>query len=188
MHSHALVETQDVGAGTRIWAFAHVCDGVRIGRDCNICDHTFIESGVSLGDRVTVKCGIYLWTGVACEDDVFLGPNVVFTNDSRPRSRMRPDAYPQTLVRRGASVGANATVLPGVTIGRWAMVGAGAVVTRDVPDHALVFGNPARRRGWVSHAGHPLRFDAAGAATCASSGRRYVRTPPDGDSVTEVTD
>ncbi|HZN55444.1 MAG TPA: N-acetyltransferase [Candidatus Polarisedimenticolaceae bacterium] len=173
IHADALVETDAVGQGTRVWAFAHLAPGSRVGRDCNVCDHTFVESGVVLGDRVTVKCGIYLWTGVTCEDDVFLGPNVVFTNDLFPRSGQHPESYVPTLVRTGASLGANSTILAGNTIGRYAMVGAGSVVTRSVPDHALVVGNPARRRGWVGRHGHKLTVKD-GVGVCPHSGSRYL--------------
>lgn len=143
------METSDIGPGTSIWAFAHVLAGARIGADCNICDHTFIEGGVVVGDRVTLKCGVQLWEGVTLEDDVFIGPNATFTNDPFPRSRRRPARYARTFVRAGASVGANATILPGLTIGVRAMVGAGAVVTRDVPPLAIVRGNPAVVAGYV---------------------------------------
>lgn len=143
-HPHALVETEHVGRGTRVWAYAHILPGARIGADCNICDHTFIEGEVVVGDRVTVKCGVQLWDGVELEDDVFIGPNVTFTNDLHPRSRQYLEEYPRTVVREGASIGANATILPGITIGQNAMVGAGAVVTRSVPPGAVVVGNPAR--------------------------------------------
>jgi acetyltransferase-like isoleucine patch superfamily enzyme len=148
-HPAAIVETTRVGEGTRIWAFAHVLPGAVIGSACNVCDHVFIENDVRLGDRVTVKCGVQLWDGITLEDDVFVGPNATFTNDSFPRSRQRPERFGRTTVRRGASIGANATVLPGLTIGRHAMVGAGAVVTFDVPAHAIVSGNPAQIRGYV---------------------------------------
>ena len=144
-HMAVVEEGVVVGKRTRIWAFAHLLNGVTVGDDCNVCDHTFIEGRVRIGDRVTIKCGVSLWDGVRVEDDVFIGPNVVFTNDKRPRSRVRPPAYPETILRQGCSLGANATILPGLTIGRWAMVGAGAVVTRNVPDFALVVGTPARR-------------------------------------------
>lgn len=144
IHPNGLCESDNIGAGTRIWAFAHVLPGARIGRDCNICDHVFIENDVVVGDRVTVKCGVQLWDGVRLEDDVFIGPNVTFTNDPFPRSKTYPERFPQTVVARGASIGANATVLPGVRIGANAMVGAGAVVTRDVPANAVIAGNPAR--------------------------------------------
>jgi UDP-2-acetamido-3-amino-2,3-dideoxy-glucuronate N-acetyltransferase len=148
-HEKALVETQSVGDGSRIWAFAHVLPGARIGRECNICDHTFIENDVVLGDRVTVKCGVQLWDGVTIEDDVFIGPNATFTNDPFPRSRKRPERFERTVVQRGASIGANATILPGVVIGRDSMVGAGAVVTRSTPPNSVVTGNPARITGYV---------------------------------------
>jgi acetyltransferase-like isoleucine patch superfamily enzyme len=143
VHEWALVETDDIGPGTRIWAFAHVMAGARIGADCNICDHTFLEGDVVVGDRVTIKSGVYLWDGLRVEDDVFLGPQATFTNDRFPRSK-QPFECPVTTIRRGASIGAGAVVLPGITVGEQAMVGAGAVLTRDVPDHAVAVGNPAR--------------------------------------------
>jgi UDP-2-acetamido-3-amino-2,3-dideoxy-glucuronate N-acetyltransferase len=142
-HPNALVESDSIGAGTRIWAFAHVLPGARIGENCNICDGVFVEGKVVVGDRVTVKCGVQLWDGVELEDDVFVGPNATFTNDRFPRSREYPDAFLKTVIRKGASIGANATILPGLTIGKRAMVGAGAVVTKDVPANAVVVGNPA---------------------------------------------
>jgi acetyltransferase-like isoleucine patch superfamily enzyme len=142
-------EGAQIGAGTRIWAFVHVLLGVRIGKSCNICDHVFIESGVSIGDRVTVKCGVQLWTGITIENDVFIGPNATFINDRFPRSRQWPVEYDKTLVCAGASIGANATILPGITIGARAMIGAGSVVTRSVPPNAIVVGNPARIVGYV---------------------------------------
>ena len=149
-HPTAIVESRQVGPGTRVWAFAHVLPGAVIGRDCNICDHVFVENDVRVGDRVTVKCGVQLWDGLRLEDDVFVGPNATFTNDPFPRSRLRPDRFAQTIVLAGASIGANATILPGITIGRNAMVGAGAVVTFDVPANAIVAGNPAQIQGYVS--------------------------------------
>jgi acetyltransferase-like isoleucine patch superfamily enzyme len=148
-HSAALVESEHIGARTRIWAFAHVLPGAVIGADCNICDHVFIENDVRVGDRVTVKCGVQLWDGLVLEDDVFVGPNATFTNDPFPRSKQPPEAFSKTTVRAGASIGANATILPGITIGRNAMVGAGAVVTEDVPENAIVVGNPGRITGYV---------------------------------------
>ncbi len=138
-----------MGSRTRIWAFAHVLPGARIGSDCNICDHVFIENDVVIGDRVTIKCGVQVWDAVTLGDDVFVGPNATFTNDRFPRSKNHIDKYPRTLVRQGASVGANATLLPGVTIGRGAMVGAGAVVVADVPPRTIVVGNPAYIKGYV---------------------------------------
>ena len=152
VHANALCETRDVGAGTRVWAFAHVLPGARIGRDCNVCDGVFVESDVVVGDRVTIKCGVQLWDGVTLEDDVFIGPNATFTNDHFPRSKVRPDALLRTVIRRGASIGANATILPGIEVGSGAMVGAGAVVTRTVPPNAIVVGNPARITGYVQAA------------------------------------
>src|ERR1700736_3377799 len=148
-HSAAIVETDRIGDGTRVWAFAHILPGARIGADCNICDHTFLENDVVVGDRVTVKCGVQLWDGVTLEDDVFVGPNATFTNDAFPRSGQHQETVSRTLVRRGASIGANATILPGITIGERAMVGSGSVVTRDVPPDAIVGGNPARIFGYV---------------------------------------
>jgi UDP-2-acetamido-3-amino-2,3-dideoxy-glucuronate N-acetyltransferase len=143
-HPQALVESEKIGRGTRVWAFAHVLPGAVVGSDCNVCDHTFIENDVVIGDRVTIKCGVQIWDGIRIEDDAFIGPNVTFTNDPMPRSRQHLARYPVTTVRAGASIGANATILPGLTIGRLAMVGAGSVVTRSVPAHAVVLGNPAR--------------------------------------------
>ena len=144
LHPQAMCESKNVGPRTRVWAFAHVLPGARIGADCNICDHTFIENDVIVGDRVTVKCSVQLWDGVRIEDDVFIGPNATFANDCFPRSKRPPKKYLVTLVKEGASIGANATLLPGITIGRGAMVGAGAVVVESVPPYAVVAGNPAR--------------------------------------------
>lgn len=148
-HDTALVESAHIGEGTRIWAHAHILNGARIGADCNICDHTFIENDVVIGDRVTLKCGVQLWDGIRIEDDVFVGPNATFTNDPYPRSKQHLVKYPVTRIRRGASIGANATILPGLTIGEGAMIGAGAVVTHNVPPHAKVVGNPARIVGYM---------------------------------------
>lgn len=142
-HPQALVESEKIGDNTRIWAFVHILPGAKIGADCNICDHVFIENDVIVGDRVTIKSGVQLWDGIRIEDDVFIGPNATFTNDIFPRSK-RNFRILEIRVRRGASIGANATILPGITIGEKAMVGAGAVVTRDVPPNVLVVGNPAR--------------------------------------------
>ena len=151
VHPRGLCESSDVGAGTRVWAFAHVLPGARIGRDCNICDGAFVEGDVVLGDNVTVKNNVLLFNGVTCEDDVFLGPNAVFTNDMRPRAhpKLSGDRLLPTTVRAGATLGAGVVVVCGTEIGRNAFVGAGAVVTGDVPAHAFVVGNPGRRRGWV---------------------------------------
>jgi UDP-2-acetamido-3-amino-2,3-dideoxy-glucuronate N-acetyltransferase len=158
VHALALCESDDVGPRTRVWAFAHILAGARVGADCNVGGHAFVEGGAVVGDGVTIKNGVLLWSGVTVEDGVFLGPGAVFTNDTGPRAPYPkgPAGWRATLVRRGATVGANATVLSGLTIGRWAMVGAGAVVTADVPDHALVIGNPARRAGWACECGRTL--------------------------------
>jgi len=167
-HPQALVEAGvTVGTGTRIWAFVHVLTGAQIGADCNVCDHCFLEGKVIVGDRVTIKCGVSLWDGMVVENDVFIGPNACFTNDLRPRSKQYPDDYPKTLLSEGCTIGANATLLPGLTIGRWAMVGAGAVVTRNVPEYALVLGNPARRVGWVCRCGNKLPAVVAGRLSCS---------------------
>jgi UDP-2-acetamido-3-amino-2,3-dideoxy-glucuronate N-acetyltransferase len=172
VHPQGLCESANVGPRTRVWAFAHVLPGARIGADCNVCDHVFVENDVVVGDRVTLKCGVQLWDGVRIEDDVFVGPNATFTNDPFPRSRQRPERFASTVVRAGASIGANATILPGLTIGAGAMVGAGAVVVRSVPPLAIVVGNPARIVGYVD-AGTPrvARDDVAGVPAGATGVR-----------------
>ncbi len=166
VHPLALCESNQIGEGTRIWAFSHVMNRAIVGRHCNIGEHVYVESGASIGDRVTVKNNVLIWDGVTIEDDVFLGPGVIFTNDRHPRSARMSEAgrrYARrenwllsTLVQRGASIGAGAILLPGITIGRGAAVGAGAVVTREVPAHRLVVGNPARPAGWVCLCGLTL--------------------------------
>lgn len=150
VHENGICESKKIGTGSRIWAFTHVLSGAVIGRDCNICDGVFIENDVVIGDRVTVKSGVQLWDGLRVEDDVFIGPNVTFTNDRFPRSKIYPKNFDQTVVRKGASIGANATLLPGIEIGAESMVGAGAVVTRSVPPYAIAVGNPARISGYVN--------------------------------------
>jgi UDP-2-acetamido-3-amino-2,3-dideoxy-glucuronate N-acetyltransferase len=157
VHPHALCEAP-IGDGTRVWAFAHVMAGAVVGRDCNVGGQSFIEAGAVVGDGVTIKNGVSVWRGVTLEDSVFVGPNAVFTNDLRPRAHLKVaegDLVPTT-VRTGATIGANATIVCGITIGSFAFVAAGAVVTRDVPDHALVVGSPAKRRGWVCRCARPL--------------------------------
>jgi acetyltransferase-like isoleucine patch superfamily enzyme len=149
VHPNAICETTSVGVNTRIWAFAHILPGAKIGQDCNICDHTFIENQVVIGDRVTIKCGVQVWDGVRLESDVFVGPNATFTNDAHPRSKVYLPAPLETVVESGASIGANATILPGIRIGEKALVGAGAVVTHSVPANAIVLGNPAQITGYV---------------------------------------
>lgn len=149
VHSHALCESNNIGKDTRVWAFAHVLPGATLGSECNVCDNVFIENDVIIGDRVTLKCGVQVWDGITIEDDVFIGPNATFTNDLFPRSKVYPQTFARTIIRRGASLGANCTILPGITIGINAMIGAGAVVTRSVPPNAIVVGNPAKIVGYV---------------------------------------
>ena len=144
IHPMSDVQSVNIGAGTSIWQFCVVLPLAQIGDECNICSHCFIENDVVLGERVTVKCGVQLWDGLRLEDDVFIGPNVTFTNDKHPRSKQHPDVFNQTIIRKGASIGANATILPGIEIGEGAMIGAGAVVTRSVAAGITVVGNPAR--------------------------------------------
>lgn len=174
VHPNALVESDEVGAGSYVWAFAHIMKGAIVGQNCKIGDHAFIESGAVLGDRVTVKNGCLIWHGVHIGDDVFVGPNVVFTNDLTPRVRYQTTAedWLETEVAEGASLGANSTILSGIRIGSNAFVGAGSVVTGDVPDHALVFGNPARQSGWVCECGSRLGDDLV----CSACGRSYEDT------------
>lgn len=163
-----------VGSGCKIWHFSHVMSGARLGKSCNIGQNVLIASDVSLGSNVKVQNNVSVYKGVVCEDDVFLGPSCVFTNVRNPRSEVcRRDEYQPTVVRKGATVGANATVVCGVEIGRYAFIGAGCVVTRDVPDYALVVGVPGRQIGWMSRYGHRLEFDSRGYAVCPESRIRY---------------
>jgi len=150
VHETAICESEQVGSGTRIWAFAHVLAGAEIGRDCNLSDHVFVENDVKIGERVTIKSGVQVCDRIRIGDDVLIGPQVTFTNDRYPRSKQDPGSLPETIVGDGASIGANATILPGISIGSGAMVGAGAVVTRDVPPQSIVVGNPARIIGYDS--------------------------------------
>ncbi|AHJ96406.1 acyltransferase [Hymenobacter swuensis] len=174
IHPSSIVDTKDIGSGTTIWAFVHVLDGVRIGADCNICDHCFIENGVVIGSNVTLKCGVYLWTGITTEDNVFIGPNVVFTNDVRPRSKNKDFVLAKTVLKYGCSLGANSTILAGVTVGRYALTGIASAVTRDVKDYALVYGNPARQHGWIDEQGQKLvAAEESGYWVSPATGRRY---------------
>lgn len=160
IHPAAIVEKGAlIGEGTRVWAFAHILPGARIGADCNICDGVFIENDVVIGDRVTIKCGVQVWDGVRIENDAFIGPNATFTNDPFPRNKKYPEHFQSTLIRAGASIGGNVTILPGLTVGRNAMVGAGSVVTRNVPTNATVMGNPALITGYVSTTISANKFD-----------------------------
>ena len=179
VHANALCESESVGQGTRVWAFAHVLKGAVIGRDCNICDHAYIEGGARIGDRVTVKNQAMIWDGVTIEHDVFVGPGVIFTNDLYPRSARMPEVVEKysdpanwlspTTVRRGASIGAGAVIVCGITIGKYATVAAGALVTHDVADHQLVLGRPARPHGWACVCGKVLDQSL----TCPQCSRQY---------------
>ena len=172
-------EGTEIGEGTKIWHFCHVMPSARIGRNCNIGQNVFIASDTTIGDNVKIQNNISIYTGVVIKDDVFLGPSVVFTNVVNPRSHLsRRDEYQKTLVEQGVSIGANATIVCGVTLGRYCFVGAGAVVTRDVPDYALVYGNPTKIRGWICQCGIKLRFALdckEKGATCHSCGCRYAK-------------
>lgn len=147
IHQLSDVKSSRIGRATRVWQYCVILDGAVIGSDCNICSHCLVESDVVIGNRVTVKSGVQLWDGCRIGNDVFIGPNVTFTNDRRPRSKQHPDRYPELVIEDGASIGANATILPGIRVGAYALIGAGSVVTQDVPPHAIVYGNPARVHG-----------------------------------------
>jgi UDP-2-acetamido-3-amino-2,3-dideoxy-glucuronate N-acetyltransferase len=175
-HPSAVIdEGCQIGAGTKIWHFSHLMPNCKIGENCNIGQNVVISPEVVLGKNVKVQNNVSIYTGVICEDDVFLGPSMVFTNVNNPRSAVnRRSQYEKTLVKKGASIGANATIVCGNTIGRFAFIGAGAVVTKDVPDYALVIGNPARQTGWMSEYGHKLIFDQSGTAVCEESKEKYA--------------
>lgn len=163
-----------IGEGTKIWHFSHIMPHCIIGKNCNIGQNVVVSPDVVLGNNVKVQNNVSIYTGVVCEDDVFLGPSMVFTNVINPRSAViRKDQYKKTLVKRGASIGANATIVCGVTIGEYAFVGAGAVVTKDIKPYALVVGNPSRQTGWLSEFGHKLIFDENGIAVCPESHEKY---------------
>ena len=170
VHPKALVETENIGKNTRVWPFSHIAKEVAIGEDCNVGEHSYIESGVTVGDRVTIKNGVCIWKGVELEDDVFVGPNAVFTNELYPRSKKYSGAV-STRVGKGASVGANATIVCGIEIGEYAMIGAGSVVTKNVPSNALVYGNPAKVKEFICRCGDKLSF-ASELAEC-QCGSKY---------------
>ncbi len=163
-----------IGSGTKIWHFSHIMPNCILGEKCNIGQNVVVSPKVVLGDNVKVQNNVSIYTGVICEDDVFLGPSMVFTNITNPRSAViRRESYVETLVEKGASIGANATIICGNRIGKYALIGAGAVVTKEVPPYALLVGNPAKQMGWVSEYGHRLKFDAKGMATCHESNQEY---------------
>jgi UDP-2-acetamido-3-amino-2,3-dideoxy-glucuronate N-acetyltransferase len=174
-HASAVIDEDcKIGEGTRIWHFSHVMSRSIIGKNCNLGQNVVISPGVVLGNNVKIQNNVSVYTGVICEDDVFLGPSMVFTNVINPRSAVvRKDQYKQTLVRKGASIGANATIVCGNEIGEYAMIGAGAVITKPVPAYALMVGNPARQIGWVSEYGHRLNFDKKGLGECPETKQRY---------------
>ncbi len=174
-HDTAVIdEGCKIGKDTKVWHFSHIMSGVKIGENCNIGQNCFLASDVSLGNGVKIQNNVSVYTGVVCEDDVFLGPSMVFTNILNPRSAIvRRNQYKATLVRKGASIGANATVLCGIELGKYCLIGAGAVVTKSVEDYALVVGNPAKQIGWVSEYGHRLSFDDSGKAICLESKVEY---------------
>jgi UDP-2-acetamido-3-amino-2,3-dideoxy-glucuronate N-acetyltransferase len=174
-HQSAIVdENCEIGEGTKIWHFSHIMSGCIIGQRCNLGQNVVVSPQVVLGNNVKVQNNVSIYTGVICEDDVFLGPSMVFTNVINPRSAIiRKDEYRKTIVRKGASIGANATIVCGNEIGQYAMIGAGAVITKEVPAYCLVYGNPAHQHGWVSEYGHKLIFDNQGIAICPESGEKY---------------
>lgn len=153
IHPLSDVQSKSIGKNTKVWQFVVILEGAKIGKSCNICAHVFIENEVLIKDFVTIKSGVQIWDGITLEDHVFVGPNVTFTNDLRPRSKAYPDNFPKTIVKMGASLGANATILPGLTIGAYSMIGAGSTVVKDVPGRALVVGNPAKRIAWLNEDG-----------------------------------
>jgi len=175
-HETAVIDSDcQIGEGTKIWHFSHIMSNCQIGQQCSIGQNVVISSEVIIGNRVKIQNNVSVYTGVICEDDVFLGPSAVFTNVINPRSAIiRKNEYKQTLVQKGATIGANATIVCGITIGKYAFIGAGAVVTKNIPDYALVVGNPARQSGWMSEYGHKLKFNPEGLAVCPESKEQYM--------------
>jgi len=169
IHPKAIVDSTNIGVGTKIWAFAHILENASIGANCNICDHVFIENDVIIGNEVTVKCGVYLWDGLRVGASVFIGPNATFTNDLRPRSKRYPEEYLRTIIEKGVTIGANATIIAGHTIGKYAMIGAGAVVTKDIPPYTLWYGNPAIFHGYICNCGAKLHDNL----TCLECKNKY---------------
>lgn len=174
-HETAIIDQAcEIGDGTKIWHFSHLMSGCKIGKNCNIGQNVFIASEVMIGNNVKIQNNVSVYTGVICEDDVFLGPSMVFTNVKNPRSAInRKSQYEKTLVKKGATIGANATILCGHTIGEYAFIGAGTVITKDVKPYALIVGNPGKQIGWMSEFGHRLKFDSLGKAICPESGEIY---------------
>jgi UDP-2-acetamido-3-amino-2,3-dideoxy-glucuronate N-acetyltransferase len=168
-HSASIVESKNIGKKTRIWAFVHILPKAEIGKECNICDHCFVENNVMIGNYVTIKSGVYLWDGIEIEDYVFIGPNVVFTNDERPRSKRNLKKYIETIIKKGVTLGANSTILPGIKIGQYAMVGAGSVVTKDISNNTLWYGNPAKFKAYICDCGNKLNEKLK----CKSCGKLY---------------
>lgn len=176
VHPSAVIDTgAKIGKDSSVWHFCHVMSDVEIGEKCSLGQNVFVASGVKIGNQVKVQNNVSIYKGVICEDDVFLGPSMVFTNVINPRSAVnRKSEYAATLVKQGVTIGANATIVCGITIGKYAFIAAGAVVTKDVPDYALMMGNPARKKAWVGEYGHKLNFNDQGIATCVESGQKYL--------------
>jgi UDP-2-acetamido-3-amino-2,3-dideoxy-glucuronate N-acetyltransferase len=189
IHETAIIdEGAKIGKSAKIWHFCHVMGTAQIGENCVLGQNIFLGNNVQLGNNVKVQNNVSVYEGVICEDEVFLGPSMVFTNVTNPRSPInRKNEFKTTLVKKGATIGANATILCGIEIGKYAFIGAGAVVTRNVPDYALVVGNPARQVGWMSEQGSKLKFDENGLATCKNSGEKYKRKNNDVEKITAET-